>query len=236
MTNKAVATGSPGRNAIVRVPGIVGRGGLKRRPKKHRPEAILLLGPTGSGKSPLGEALEKHGFDGLRCVHLDFGANLREVAALKRRPLGFTAQDRNVIRDSLRTGALLENENFPIAEKVMERFRRKCRMKKDDLLVLNGLPRHEGQAADLERTVHVTLVVYLNASPAVTRERIRRNVDSDRSGRVDDSAEEVRRKYAIFRKRTKPLLDFYASRDARIRSIPIGVNSTAADMLRTLAG
>ncbi len=50
------------------------------------PKAILLLGPTGSGKTPLGQALEKKGLAGRRCVHFDFGANLREIAGLKRRP------------------------------------------------------------------------------------------------------------------------------------------------------
>ena len=199
------------------------------------PEAILILGPTGSGKTPLGEALEKHGLAGRRCLHFDFGANLREIARLKRRPPGFAAKDMDVIRRSLRTGALLENENFPIAAKILERFRKKSRMAKSDLLVLNGLPRHEGQAAALDRTVRVTTVVYLDGSLDAIQDRIRRDTGGDRLGRVDDSTDEVKKKYAIFRDRTKPLLAYYWGRGAKVRKIPFGPNSTAEDMLRSLA-
>jgi len=210
---------------------IVKRG--RSRGRKH--EAILLLGPTGSGKTPLGEALEKQGLSGRRCVHFDFGANLREVGGLKRRPPGFTVKDRTVIRDSLRTGALLENENFPIAEKIMRRFSRGHRMKKGDILVLNGLPRHEGQAADLGRTLAVTSVIYLKASINTVRERIRLNADGDRTARTDDSLAEIKKKYAIFQKRTKTLLDYYARRGAKVLVVPLNARSTTNDILRRLA-
>ena len=189
-----------------------------RRPGKL--EAILLLGPTGSGKTPLGQALEKKGYEGRRCAHFDFGANLREIAALKRPPRGFTAHDMSVIRDSLRTGALLENENFPVAAKVLERFRRKKRMARGDLLILNGLPRHKGQAADMERIVKVVKVIYLEATLAEVMDRIRHNIGGDRHGRDDDSEAEITKKYSDFLKRTKPLLRFYSS-----RRIPLVVGS-----------
>lgn len=206
--------------------------GRSRGPK---PEAILLLGPTGSGKTPLGAALQKHGLSGKRCIHFDFGANLREVGGLKRRPPGFTVKDRTVILDSLRTGALLENENFPTAEKIMRRFSRRHRMKKGDILVLNGLPRHEGQAADLGRTVAVKTIIYLKASINTVRERIRRNTDGDRTARRDDSPAEIKRKYAIFQKRTRALLDYYARRRAKVLVIPLDVRSTLNDVSRRLA-
>ena len=43
-------------------------------------KAILLLGPTGSGKSPLGDELEANGLNGRRCLHFDFGRRLRRAA------------------------------------------------------------------------------------------------------------------------------------------------------------
>jgi adenylate kinase len=46
---------------------------------KH--QALLLLGPTGSGKTPLGERLERRSLRGRRCHHFDFGASLRAVVA-----------------------------------------------------------------------------------------------------------------------------------------------------------
>jgi hypothetical protein len=44
--------------------------------------ALLLLGPTGAGKTPLGDWLEAHGLWGRPCHHFDFGANLRAVVAV----------------------------------------------------------------------------------------------------------------------------------------------------------
>jgi adenylate kinase len=194
----------------------------------------LLIGPTGAGKTPLGKALEKRGFRGRRAVHFDFGANLREVAALKRRPAGFTAGEMRVIRDSLRTGALLEDESFPIAEKILVRFRRAHRMKRGDLLVLNGLPRHVGQARDLERSVKVIVVIQLDAPLEVIAERIRRNVDGDRTGRVDDSSAEIRRKHAAFLRRTLPLLDYYRRHGVRVVKLKVGESSTGEDIYSSL--
>jgi adenylate kinase len=205
-----------------------------RKSPQARQEAILLLGPTGSGKTPLGLELEKRGLSGRRCVHFDFGANLREVARLRRPPNGFAGADMRVIRDSLRTGALLENESFPVAEKILARFRRRRRMREGDLLVLNGLPRHVGQAADLERTVRVTRVVHLHASLATIRERIRRDTGGDRSSRIDDSPREISRKHAIFRRRTRPLLDYYRRRRIPVSRLAVRPETSAASMRRAL--
>jgi len=212
------------------------RGAGKRgRSRGLEREAILLLGPTGSGKTPLGQALEMQDLSGRRYIHFDFGANLREVGGLKRRPRGFTVKDLAVICDSLKTGALLENENFPIAERIMRRFRRRHRIKKGDILILNGLPRHEGQAADLGRSLAVKTVIYLKASLETVRERIRRNTGGDRSARADDSAAEIRKKYEIFQKRSKSLLDYYSRRRARVLVIPLDSRSTLNDTMRGLA-
>lgn len=209
--------------------------GSTQPPAGRKREAILLLGPTGSGKTPFGQALAKRGLAGRRCIHFDFGANLREVGGLKRRPPGFTVKDMAVMRDSLRTGALLENENSPIAEKIMRRFSRRHRMKKNDILILNGLPRHKGQAADLGRTLAVKTVIFLKASLDTVLERIRRNTDGDRTARTDDSPAEIKKKYAVFQKRTRALLEYYARRKAKVLIIPLNANSTAKDVLRRLA-
>jgi adenylate kinase len=76
--------------------------------------ALLLLGPTGSGKSPLGDRLEARGLWSVRCAHFDFGANLRAEAAdfgnIKAGdadPGEFTSAERAAILNSLATGALL---------------------------------------------------------------------------------------------------------------------------------
>ena len=45
-----------------------------------RQPGILLLGPTGSGKTPLGDRLQIRDLWGRRCHHFDFGVRLRDVA------------------------------------------------------------------------------------------------------------------------------------------------------------
>lgn len=193
-----------------------------------RPAAILLVGPTGSGKTPLGEFLERNGFRGRTCRHFDFGARLRTLAASPDPP-GFTAADLGVIKRSLSTGALLEDDEFPVAMKIFLDFVASSVAGDGDLVVLNGFPRHAGQARALEGSVAVELVVVLEALPDVVAERIRRDTEGDRGGRDDDSRAEVLKKLETFRKRTLPLVAYYSSLGARFARIPVSVASTAAD-------
>ena len=44
------------------------------------PMAVLILGSTGSGKTPLGEYIEQNGLNGIKCHHFDFGACLRRIS------------------------------------------------------------------------------------------------------------------------------------------------------------
>ena len=133
--------------------------------------AILLLGPTGSGKTPLGDLLEAR----TGGVHLDFGSRLRAANE------GFSPRERALIAESLRTGALLENENFPIAAKFLE-----AAMGEAGLVILNGLPRHVGQARDVDALIDIRAVIVLEATPEVILERIARDTGGDRTGRRDD--------------------------------------------------
>ena len=78
-------------------------------------------------------------------------------------------------------------------------------------MVLNGLPRHVGQAEGLESLVDVRVVVHLSCTAEDVVRRIASNVGGDRTGRVDDDLAAVRRKLAVFAERTAPLLDHYRS-------------------------
>lgn len=196
-----------------------------------RPSAILLVGPTGSGKTPLGEELERRGLGGRCCRHFDFGAQLRAVVGGSPPP-GLSARDIEFLRGVLDRGALLEDEHFPIAETILQAF---LTAHPADRVVLNGLPRHVGQSKDVDRLVDVEVVVELQCSAQVVLERIRTNAGGDRADRIDDDLDAIRHKLAIFTDRTAPLIEHYRARGARIVSIPIAADTTAETAWQALA-
>ena len=195
----------------------------------------LLVGPTGAGKTPLGLLLEERGLAGLRCFHFDFGAELRAVAAFPERALGLQGGDVQVIQRSIATGALLEDPEFPIALKVLRAFLRARGVGERDRLVLNGLPRHIGQARMMEDVVRVETVISLEATPEAVRERILLNTGGDREGRADDQLRAVRQKLVIFRMRTLPLVEYYENREVPVFKIPVAARTTAGDMYGAVA-
>jgi adenylate kinase family enzyme len=195
-------------------------------------EAILLVGPTGAGKTPLGEFLEAQGLFGRRCVHFDFGAQLRRAAEEGGR--GLSPDDVATVRKVLREGALLENDTFHIARRILNDFLREREVGHEDLVILNGLPRHAGQARDVAADLKVTLVVALTCTAAVVHERIARNSGGDRTERTDDSVEAIERKLEIYAARTQPLLDHYRAKGVQPRLVPVGIRTTPADLLGVL--
>jgi adenylate kinase family enzyme len=200
----------------------------------ERWSGLLLLGPTGSGKTPLGDHLERTGFRGRRCVHFDFGASLREAASGGGAAAGLVEGELAVVRASLRGGALLEDEHLSLALKMLEGFAARRRVGREDLIVLNGFPRHAGQAAGLAPLAAVELVVVMEARPDVVRERIRLDAGGDRAGRGDDSAEEVRRKLATFAARTLPLAAFYRDAGVPVVRVAVDVATRPEDIIALL--
>jgi len=168
--------------------------------------AVLLVGPTGSGKSPVGMLLERGG--GFR--HFDFGAELRAAAEGRR---GLEAPDVAFVRRLLATHALLPDERFDVAARLLDAFLARARLDPaHEVLVLNGLPRHVGQARAMASRVRIAWVVVLECEAGVAAARVarRRGGESlDHARREDDSADAVARKLALYARETAPLVAFY---------------------------
>ena len=187
------------------------------------------MGPTGAGKSPLGNQIEQNGIRGKRCFHFDFGHELRSIAEHSLPREGFQEEDLSFIRDVLDKGLLLENEHFHIAEKIVHYFLRRNDVMEENVLILNGLPRHADQAKDMSGIVAVMSLVVLTCEPEEVYRRIELNSGRDRTGRLDDSLGMIRKKLEIFNARTAPLIEYYSNMGCDILEIRITAASTPED-------
>jgi adenylate kinase len=195
--------------------------------------AVLLLGPTGSGKSPLGALLERRG--GFR--HFDFGAELRAAAAGERAlPPGDVAY----IQHLLATHALLPDERFAIAEALLDGFLRRVGFDPArEVLVLNGLPRRVAQARALAERVRVGHVLVLECDAEAVRARVarrRRGEGIDHAGREDDAGGAVTRKLALYARETEPLAAHYAAQPAvRLTRLRVAADTSEAALAEQAA-
>ncbi len=198
------------------------------------PEGILLVGPTGSGKTPLGDMLEQTGLRGQRCMHFDFGAGLRALAKMETPSGEFDECDIAVARDSISNGTLLERKNFRVAERILRSFLVRNGAERDDAVILNGLPRHADQFDIVTPLVRTSAVIQLVCSPETVLERIQRNSGGDRTHRTDDARDKVQRRLEIYEKRTLPLIGYCIERDMQIHRIEVGTHTTAEDCVREM--
>ena len=197
---------------------------------QKRYDAVLILGPTAAGKTPFGEHLEKKRFRDKRCVHFDFGAHLRKVAQEGATTKALSDDDVGIIVRALKSGALLENDSFHVASKILVSFAKRRRVKEGDLLIMNGLPRHVGQASDVDAIVNIRTVICMECAPWVIGERIRRDTGGDRSDRIDDTPSEVACKLRVYEKRTIPLIDHYRRKGIEMLTVKVGLDTTPAAM------
>lgn len=193
--------------------------------------SLLLVGPTGAGKSPLGEEIEKRGLFGKRVHHFDFGENLRKVA---QGGLPFPEKDRNLVKQILEEGRLLKPEEFYLAEKILSAFLKVRNFKEEDLLLLNGLPRNLYQAEKLSSLIELQRVIYLKIDEKTLFLRLRMDPAGDRKGREDDLEELVLKKIRWFKEENLPLIEYYASKGVKILEIPVDVSDTGLTLYEKL--
>jgi adenylate kinase family enzyme len=196
--------------------------------------AILLLGPTGAGKTPLGELMAERGFRESACVHFDFGASLRRVVQEDRPDEQLSRKDLEFLKNVLETGILLEDADFPIAERILRRFLGQRQVAAGTGVVLNGIPRHVGQAKAMESILQIDMVIVLDCDAQTVLRRIENNVGGDRRDRFDDDLSRVQRKLELFWARTSPLVAHYRARGVQIETLEITATMTPDQMWQML--
>ena len=192
--------------------------------------ALLLIGPTGAGKTPLGDYLAMHGLRAARCHHFDFGAHLRRIGTNAWLPRLLDDSDIATVKNALASAALLEDHQFHIARHILCSFAEDRRIETGDLIALNGLPRHAGQARDIADLVQVQTLVHLRCTPETVYQRIQTDAGGDRGKRIDDQMELVRKKLESFVERTAPLLAYYSEQGAKIIEVEVGAATQPQDL------
>ena len=201
---------------------------------KDKKKAVLIIGPTGSGKTPFGDLCEQKGIGGAKCYHFDFGSILREIADSPFEQDYLIQEDIEIIIHTLESGALLENETFYIAKNILLAFMEKQVITDDNLLLLNGLPRHVDQARAVDEIIEIKGLIHLECEPAVVKERILCNSGGDRTCRTDDSIEAIEKKLELFNNRTMKILDYYGSKKINIEKVSVSAETTPENILQTL--
>jgi len=197
--------------------------------------AMLLFGPTGVGKSPLGNAIAQNGLFGRRCHHLDFGEELRGAVSREDLSPAYSSKELDFIHGVLERGLLLENEHFPLAEKIFGLFLDRAGFASRDLLILNGIPRHTGQSEDIARIARIHALIVLDCTVDDVYHRIRNNVGGDRTERLDDDKKLIAKKLEIFRERTAPLVGYHSQRGCRIYRVNVSATTTTEQAYQSLS-
>jgi adenylate kinase family enzyme len=191
--------------------------------------AILLLGPTGAGKTPLGNAMEQKGINGALCAHSDFGKYLRDITN-ENNFYGLSKHNVNFLKEILKKGALLENDTFYLAAEIIKKFL-KQKAETANMVILNGLPRHEGQAMDIEPFFNIQTVIELKCKAETIFKRIMYNTGKDRDKRSDDHLDLVKKKLELYNTKTAPLLNYYKNKNVTIKTIKVDTADNGESLL-----
>jgi len=195
---------------------------------------LLLLGPTGSGKTPQGRLVARLP----RCHHFDFGAHLRAAVAGAASPL--SPPEVAFVRGLLDAHQVLPSDRFDIARRLLAAFLAEAGCDPErDLVVLNGLPRTASQAHDIAPLVQVRLVVVLECSPRAAAARVarrRQGEGSDDAGREDDDPRHLPAKLQVHRRHTAPLLALYHAQGVPVLTVAVAADTHDEALHRLLVG
>jgi len=165
--------------------------------------SLVALRANRGRQNAFGQLIEQRGLWGAGFRQFDFGASLRTIGPPEILPMaGSQLMTSTSCAGVLQSGALLEDAHFPLARRILQSFLQQHQVGPDTRIVLNGLPRHAGQAVGLEAIVDVRWVVSLQCTAETVLARIAGNVGGDRRERTDDDPQAVRGKLEIFVQRT----------------------------------
>jgi adenylate kinase family enzyme len=195
------------------------------RGTEEEPMKIVLLGAPGSGKGTQGEMLSAH----YGIPRLSTGDALR-AAVRQRTPLGLQARAR------MDAGQLVDDR---IVVGIVEQ-----RLAEPDAhggFILDGFPRNGGQAQTLDamlvRQGHAGIDIALHLD-VPGEELVRRLVvRGAEEGRSDDNEITIRRRLAVYRDETEPLLAYYGAQQRLLTRAGVGpVTEIFGALVRALDG
>lgn len=163
---------------------------------------LILLGPPGAGKGTQAKRLvDRHGI-----VQLSTGDMLRAAVAAET-PVGLKAKDIMGRGDLVPDEIVIEIISQRIDEPDCARG-----------FILDGFPRTVAQADALdhllkEKGLALDVVVEIKVDEAILLSRIaQRASETPGAVREDDTAETLKRRLAVYREQTAPLIDYYGRR------------------------
>ena len=161
---------------------------------------LILFGPPGAGKGTQAKFLVEK----LNSFQVSTGDMLRDEIK-KDTEIG------KKIVNNMNNGKFVEDE---IVNKLLENVI--FDSKKKNKLIFDGYPRTINQATNLENLLNksnqkIDYIFFLNVNKDAIIKRIERRKALEK--RLDDDSNTILKRYEIYMKQTKPVLDFYASRN-----------------------
>lgn len=187
---------------------------------QKRFRSLLLFGPPGVGKGTQGGILGTiPGF-----FHLSVGDVFRSI------DIG-SDDGREVCRYSSQGQLVPDELTIKIWKKALNAYVALSRFKpREDLLILDGMPRNPRQANLVQDHLEIQQVVHLQCADEEDMiHRLRRR--AIRENRADDASEDViRKRFEVYHKRSAPMLEYF---DKNIIAT-VNANGSPAEVLQEI--